>query len=80
MKAVHRRLLIDAVDRDQWTRQHEQVGRAIAEDLIGDVDLAATGVPGPRNPGKLGHGYRLVQGTDSFSARLIALPGPANGR
>ena len=64
MEAVHRRLAVDAVNRDQWPRQHEQVDRAIAEDLIGDVNLAATGVPGPRNPRKPGHGYRLVQAPD----------------
>ena len=64
MKAVHRRLLVDAVDRDQWPRQREQVGRAVAEDLIGDIYLAATGIPGPRNPRKLGHGYRLMQVPD----------------
>ena len=66
MKAVHRRLEIDAVDRNQWARQHEQVDRAITEYLIGDVHVAATGVPGPRNRH---HGYRLVQAPDKPNTR-----------
>ena len=68
MKAIHRRLDVDAVDRDQRSRQHEQVDRAIAEDLVGDVDLAATGVPGPRCPRRSGHGYRLVEPADTAKA------------
>ena len=69
MKAVHRRLDVHAVDRDQRPRQHQQVDRAIAEDLVGDVDLAATGIPGPRCPRRSGHDYRLVQPADTAKAR-----------
>jgi hypothetical protein len=43
---------------------------SIAEDLVGDVDVAATGVASPR---KLRHGYRLEQETDTFTPFLGAV-------
>ncbi len=67
MEPIHRRLTVDAVDRNQRTRQHEQVDRAIAEDLIGDVDFAATSVPGPRSRRTPSHGSRLVQDADNLT-------------
>ena len=46
------------VDRDDRPGQHEQVDRAIAENLIGDVYVAASGVAGSRS---LRHTLRLDQ-------------------
>lgn len=39
MKTVHRRLRVNRVDRDRRAGQHEQISGAIAENLIGDVQL-----------------------------------------
>ena len=44
MEAVHRRLGVDRIDRDERPGQHDQIDRAIAEDLIGDVHVATFGV------------------------------------
>jgi hypothetical protein len=58
MEAVHRRLVIDRIDGNRRSWQHEQIDRAIAEGLIGDVDVAALRVAGSRS---LRHCPRLVQ-------------------
>jgi hypothetical protein len=48
VEPVHRRLGVDRVNRDERPGQREQIDRAIAEDLVGDVHVAALGVASPR--------------------------------
>ena len=68
MEPVHRGLGVDRVDRNEWPGQDEQIERGIAEDLIGDVHVAALGVACPRN---LRHRLRLVQGLTMTSSRNV---------
>ena len=49
MEAVHRRLVVDAVDRNGRARQYEKIDRPVAEDLVGDVHIAALRVASARN-------------------------------
>ena len=56
VEAIHRGLGIDRVDGDERPRQHEQIHRAIAEFLVGDVHVAALGVTRAR---RLCHQLRL---------------------
>ena len=57
MEPVHRRLGINGVDRNGRPGKHDEVNWAIADDLVGDVDVAAPGVASPRS---LRHGLNLV--------------------
>jgi hypothetical protein len=38
----HGRLFVHALDRDDRPREQEQVDRAVAEDLVGDIDASPT--------------------------------------
>ena len=58
MESVHRRFVVDAVDRDEWPGQYEQIDRTIAEDLVGDFQVAAFGVA---SAWSLRHNFRLMQ-------------------
>jgi len=57
LKARHAALVVDAVDRHGGAREHQQVHRAVAENLVGDVYVAALGVAGFRRGN---HGMRLA--------------------
>lgn len=56
MEPVHRRLIVDRNNWDGRARHHNEVDRPFAQDLVGDVDLAALRVSGPWS---LRHGDRL---------------------
>ena len=58
MEMMHRRLGINRVDRDKRSRHHQQIDRAIADNLVGNVHVAALGVLRLYN---LRHRVRLVQ-------------------
>ena len=72
MKAVHRGLGVDGVDRDERPRHDDDVDGTIAEYLIRDVQVATRCVASPRRP-RTGH---------SHSTRLASrlLPQVRNGR
>jgi len=57
MEAVHRRLLVDRADRDEWPGQHKKISRTVTQHLVGDVHVAAFRVA---SPWSLRHGLRLV--------------------
>ena len=59
VESVERRLRIDRIEGDERAWQHQQVNRAIAENLVGDVQVAALGVASPRS---LRHSKRLAVG------------------
>ena len=62
MEAEHRRLVVDRVDWNRWTRKYQEVNRAISHNLVGDVGVAAAGELRPRSL----HSDRLLQFVDGY--------------
>ena len=61
VEAEHRRLGVDRVDRNERPRHHDQIDRAIAEHLIGDVQIAARCVASSRCADDTATRRRLVE-------------------
>ena len=57
MEAVQGGFVVDRVNGDERPRQHQQIQGTITKHLVGDIQIAAPGVPGTRS---LRHRHRLI--------------------